>query len=353
MSFFEERKDVRLIPYTVQSVKKQSDELIPDGLKMINVQSQWDKGLEGEGVVVAVIDTGVDYYHPDLMGRILGGKDFTGKGDYMDGNGHGTHVAGTIAASNTGTGIIGVAPKAKILALKALDDNGEGYMDWTVQAIRYAITQDVDVINMSLGGPHTLSLRRAVQEAVNAGIIVVAAAGNEGDGNDQTEELSYPGAYPEVIQVGAVGYNGALAYFSNTNKEVDILAPGEDILSTYPGGKYARLDGTSMATPHVAGAAALLKSKNIEDYKRGTDILNLFEEEPISAEPEPEPEPPVYEEPQPEPIPEPVNDPVEQIPSPNEPKPTEPPKKPQLEPGTDPVLFLLRLIMFLLGKRGR
>jgi major intracellular serine protease len=340
MSRIEDHKDVRLIPYKVQSVSSNSKELIPDGLKMINVQSQWDKGLYGQGVVVAVIDTGVDYYHSDLMGQVLGGKDFTGKGDYMDGNGHGTHVAGTIAASNKGTGILGVAPEAKILALKALDDNGEGYMSWTVDAIRYAITQQVDVINMSLGGPHTPDLQRAVREAVAAGIIVVAAAGNEGDGNESTEELSYPGAYTEVIQVGAVDYNGALAYFSNTNKEVDILAPGVEILSTYPGGKYARLDGTSMATPHVAGAAALIKSALSEDYKRDTDILDLYEE-------------PVVPEPAPEPVGEPEPEPVEQVPSPNEEEPPTGRKKPELEPGTDPVLFLFRLILFLLGKRGK
>jgi major intracellular serine protease len=344
MSRIEDHKDVHLIPYKVQSVSSESKELIPDGLNMINVQSQWDKGLYGKGVVVAVIDTGVDYYHPDLMGQVIGGKDFTGKGDYIDRNGHGTHVAGTIAASNKGTGIVGVAPEAKILALKALDDDGSGYMSWTVDAIRYAITQQVDVINLSLGGPHTPDLQRAVREAVAAGIIVVAAAGNEGDGNEATEELSYPGAYTEVIQVGAVDYNGALAYFSNTNKEVDILGPGVEILSTYPGGKYARLDGTSMATPHVAGAAALIKSALPEDYKRDTDILDLYEEEPIGPEPT---------EPSPEPVEEPQPNPVEQIPSPNEEEPPAERKKPELEPGTDPVLFLFRLILFLLGKRGK
>lgn len=319
----QDNRNVYVIPHKVRAVHTESSEFIPDGVKMVHAQSQWGRGNEGEGVVVAIIDTGVDYNHPDLKDNILGGKDFTGKGTYMDGNGHGTHVAGTIAAADNGSGIVGVAPKAKILALKALDDDGSGDMSTVVAAINYAITQKVHVINMSLGGAHSNALHKAVQAAVKAGIIVCAASGNEGDGDPNTEELSYPGAYPEVLEVGAVDYSGRLAYFSNTNKEVDVLAPGVNVYSTYPGGKYAYLDGTSMATPHMSGAAALLLSNNPDDYKNGSDILDLSKESGGGEDGDSNPGP----------------------------TPNPMPKKPPLAPKVDRLKFLLKLLLLLLGSR--
>lgn len=296
---------VRLHPYHIKEVVSKSQELIPQGVQMINAPKQWAIGHSGQDIIVAVIDTGVDYNHPDLKGQIIGGKDFTGKGDYLDGNGHGTHVSGTIAAANNNSGIVGVAPKAKILALKALGDDGSGNMEDVIAAIRYATAQKVQIISMSLGGPHSEELHNAVKEAAAAGIIICAAAGNEGDGNPDTEEMSYPGAYHEVIEVGAIDYNGNLAYFSNTNHEVDILAPGVDVLSTYLNGQYAKLDGTSMATPHMSGAVALLMAKSATNYTKGDFILNV---EPVAApapQPEPEPEQPVEPTPTPAPVPEP------------------------------------------------
>lgn len=275
--------NTRLQPFKVQEVVRHPSEMIPRGVQYINAPEQWQQGRTGKGVVIAVIDTGVDYNHPDLRENIIGGKDFTGKGDYMDGNGHGTHVCGTIAAANNGSGVVGVAPDAKILALKALDDNGAGDMSNVVAAIQYATDYGVDIISMSLGGPGSPALHRAVKDAVAKGIILICAAGNEGDGDPNTEEVSYPGAYAEVIEVGAIDFNGKLAYFSNTNHEVDILAPGVDILSTYPNGQYAKLDGTSMATPHMTGAVALLRSKNVADYTHGDFILNVGKEVPTAV----------------------------------------------------------------------
>lgn len=275
--------NVRLQPFKVQEVVRQPSDMIPQGVQYINAPEQWQQGRTGKDVVIAVIDTGVDYNHPDLRANIIGGKDFTGKGDYMDGNSHGTHVCGTIAAANNGSGIVGVAPDAKILALKALDDNGAGDMSNVIAAIKYATDYGVDIISMSLGGPGSPALHRAVKDAVAKGIILICAAGNEGDGDPNTEELSYPGAYAEVIEVGAIDFNGKLAYFSNTNHEVDILAPGVNILSTYPNGQYAKLDGTSMATPHMTGAVALLRSKNVADYTHGDSILNVGKGIPITV----------------------------------------------------------------------
>lgn len=272
-------QDFRLQPYKVQAVHAQAKEYIPQGVKMINAQALWERANQGEGIVVATIDTGVLYTHPDLKDRIIGGKDFTGKGDFLDGNGHGTHVAGTILASDTGFGIVGVAPKAKLLALKALADNGSGNMEMTLQALDYAISQNVDVINMSLGGPGSVELHSLIQQAQQKGIIICAAAGNEGDNNPATVEISFPGDYHEVVEVGAVDYNSVLAPFSNTNPEVDILAPGVHILSTYLNNVYAYLDGTSMATPHVAGAMALLKAAKVDlanaVFKQPNNILDL------------------------------------------------------------------------------
>jgi major intracellular serine protease len=231
---------------------------------MIHALDLWEQAKQGKDIVVATIDTGVDYTHPDLKANIIGGRDFTGKGDFLDGNYHGSHVAGTILATDSGSGIVGIAPQAKLLALKALGDDGSGSMEYTCNALRYAIDQKVDVINMSLGGPSSPQLHRLIIEATNKGIIVCAASGNEGDGNPDTIEVSFPGDYHEVIEVGAVDYTGKLAYFSNTNPEVDVLAPGVHILSTYRNHQYAYLDGTSMATPHVTGAIALLKASGAD-----------------------------------------------------------------------------------------
>lgn len=190
-----------------------------------------------------------------------------------------THVAGTILAADTGFGIVGMAPKAKLLALKALSDDGSGQMEWTVDALRYAIDQKVHVINMSLGGPGLPELHQLIQEAQSKGILVCAASGNEGDGNPYTDEISFPGDYHEVIEVGAVNITGQLAPFSNTNSEVDVLAPGVHVLSTYLNNAYAYLDGTSMATPHVAGAMALIlaakKDPTKVNFKEVRGILDL------------------------------------------------------------------------------
>lgn len=269
----------KLMPYKVQSVQQLANEYVPDGIKMTKAQNLWVNANQGEGIVVATIDTGVLYTHPDLKDQIIGGKDFTGKGDFLDGNGHGTHVAGTILAEDTGFGIVGMAPKAKLLALKALSDDGSGAMEWTMMALQYAIDQKVNVINMSLGGPGSDALHALIIEATRNGIIVCAASGNEGDGNASTIEVSFPGDYHEVMEVGAVDIYGNLAVFSNTNPEVDILAPGVHVLSTYLDNAYAYLDGTSMATPHVTGAMALLlaakKDPATAIFKNPQGILDL------------------------------------------------------------------------------
>lgn len=279
-------KHVHLIPFRHEQ-HVQVSSTIPTGIDLVEAPMLWSEADQGSGNVIAVIDTGCQA-HPDLRSRIIGGRNFTDDfrgdpGSYTDNNGHGTHVAGTIAASENGGGVVGAAPKADLLVLKALKGNGSGQMDWIIQAIDYARTwrgtqgEKVRIISMSLGGPEDIpELYRAVVEAVNAGISVVCAAGNEGDGNIDTDEFAYPGAYNEVIQVGAVTFQKKLSDFTNTNDEIDLVAPGVDILSTYLNGGYTRLSGTSMAAPHVAGGLALLNNIAENGFERTITEPELY-----------------------------------------------------------------------------
>jgi major intracellular serine protease len=272
------KQRLHLIPYQVNAVVEVVSE-VPKGIELISAPKIWEKS-KGKGITVAILDTGCDFTHPDLSERIIGGRNFTdddnGNPDvYTDYNGHGTHVAGTIAATQNNNGVIGVAPEASLLILKVLDKNGSGQYDWIINGINYAVEQKVDIISMSLGGSEDVSeLHQAIQNAVDNQILVVCAAGNEGDGQDSSDEFSFPGSYNEVISVGAINLERGSSEFSNSNNEVDLVAPGEEILSTYLNGSYAKLTGTSMATPHISGALALIKDIANKNFER-----NLIEPE--------------------------------------------------------------------------
>lgn len=237
----------------------------PPGISLLAARRMW-ASTRGEDAVVAILDTGIDYNHPDLKANIIGGTSFVAtERDYMDKNGHGTHVAGIIAANNE---ILGVAPNSKILAVKVLNQDGSGSYRGITSGLKFAREwrgpqgQRVNVINMSLGGAEPeKEMYEEILRGINSGIIVVCAAGNEGDGREDTREISYPAYYPETIAVGAVNLNTRIANFSNTNENIDIVAPGVDTYSTYPGGRYVKLSGTSMAAPHISGAAALIYSR--------------------------------------------------------------------------------------------
>lgn len=271
------KSEVKLLSTIIEQLKEE----VPDNIYRIGVTELWKQGYTGSGVVIAVLDTGCDVEQLDLKERIIGGYNFTKElnGDvhkWVDLNGHGTHTAGTIAASSNNSGIVGVAPDVKLLILKVLDKHGNGSVKSLVEAIEYAIVwqgpngEKVNILSMSLGvsSPEE-NLYKAIKNAVAHNIAVVVAAGNEGDGNLKTSEYSYPAGFKEVIAVGAIDHNNKVANFSNTNKEVDIYAPGVDIKSTYINNGYMELSGTSMATPHVAGALALLinKYENLKNTK--------------------------------------------------------------------------------------
>lgn len=254
-----------LVPLAIDEATKDGDER-DWGLGTLKVPDAWSK-TKGKGALVAVLDTGIDATHTDLKDRVKDAKDFSGarKKGAADGNGHGTHCAGVIAASEDGKGMVGVAPEAMLLAGKVLDDSGSGWNSDIARGIDWAVDAGADVISMSLGGPSSDSATSAaVQKAEAAGVIVIAAAGNSGP-RDGT--VGYPGNYPSVIAVAAVDKNEKVADFSSRGKAVYVAAPGVNVRSTYPKQRFASMSGTSMATPHVAGLAALWVSAHPEVKK--------------------------------------------------------------------------------------
>ncbi len=273
---------VKLVPYKINDKLRGKDIKSPYGVDMIKAKSIWPEAKKGEGIKIAVIDSGCDINHDSIKDNIIGVRNFTdedrkNQNIVIDRVGHGTHVIGTIAAKGQNNTVVGVAPNVGIYVLKAIDRTGSGKLSWVVNAINYAVKLKVDIISMSLGMSQSNDkLERAIKEAINKDILVVCAAGNDGDGNSESFEYSYPAAYPDVISVGAVDKNGVPASFSNSNLAIDLLAPGVNILSTFPNNQFAILSGTSMAAPHVSGSLALLKNWSYKEFQRNLSQRELY-----------------------------------------------------------------------------
>jgi len=293
------------------------------GIEMHNVPEAWKK-TKGEGIKVAVIDTGLPV-HRDLENQVVQSKNFTSDPIEDSVVGHSTHVSGIIAAEENDEGVVGIAPKAKLIIAKALGDDGSGDDESLAQAINWCVDQGVHVINMSLGAPaeyemYFLQTKTAVQRAYEQGVVIVCASGNE-----YANKVGVPARWDECIAIGAVNNKKQRADFSNKGEKLDFAASGVDVVSTFKNNSYASLSGTSMATPQIVGIIALILSEHRGDqtgkrtpvnsvqdvidhlkkicidlgpsgfdkeYGFGLPVYGTTDDDdPIPPEPEPEPEP--------------------------------------------------------------
>lgn len=255
--------------------KPQPIEILPWGIDKIEAERVWggkedaiqicEGCITGKTIKVAILDTGIDFYHPDLKANIKGGiNTISLKRSYYDDNGHGTHVAGIVAAIENEIGVIGAAPEVELYAVKVLNSAGRGFLSDVIEGLNWVIEQKNKqggewVINMSFGtSQYNTSFEEAINKVYEAGITQVAAAGNSGPGENS---VLYPAKFDKVIAVSAIDENNYIASFSSRGPEIDLAAPGVNIYSTYKGASYKTLSGTSMAAPHVTGTIALLLSK--------------------------------------------------------------------------------------------
>jgi len=221
--------------------------------------------IRGTGIRVAVLDTGVDYTHPDLWANYSGGYDFINNdSDPRDDHGHGTHVSGTIAALVDNAGVVGVAPEVDLYALKVLSSSGSGSFSAIISALDWSVNNGMQVLNLSLGASSDpgSTTRAAFDNAAAAGLVILASAGNSGAG---TNTVGWPARYDSVIAVASTTSSDAISSFSSTGPAVEVAAPGSSIYSTLNGGGYGYMSGTSMACPHAVGVAALILAAGVTD----------------------------------------------------------------------------------------
>jgi len=258
-------------------------EALPWGVYRVRAPCGWDnngdlivdpgtKASTGAGACVAVLDTGIDTDHPDLVGKVIGGRSFVSyTTDYDDDDGHGTHVAGVIAALDNDIGVIGVAPDATLLAVKVLDNNGTGYPEDIADGLRWVADQGVRTACMAFYSPVDFTpVREACEYAYNCGVLLIAAAG-------RTPIIWYPARYPTVVAVGEVDEACNRPEGTPIGPELEFVAPGVNISSTYLNHSYTAMNGSSMACAHVAGMAALVFASPIDHNYSSDDYWNNYE----------------------------------------------------------------------------
>ena len=271
-----------IVRYVEPNAEVEAHQTVPWGIDRVFGDEKysfdtWNEA-DGQGVGVAILDTGIDEDHESLPEPQDGTNtiDDTHWGD--DGNGHGTHVAGTVAALDNDTGVVGVGPEIDLYAVKVLDDGGGGTWSSVAAGIEWAVKEDIPILNMSLGGGDSETLRESVEEARNEGHLIIASAGNDGNPGGRGDNVGYPAAYDEVIAVAASDDNDNRASFSSTGPQVELIAPGVNVLSTVPGDDYEEYSGTSMSAPHVAGVAALVWDAEGAELGDNEDIRVILQE---------------------------------------------------------------------------
>jgi len=237
------------------TVIKKLDDRITWNIKAVNADSVHENNVFGEGIKVALFDTGIDLNNDDII--VSGGISFIdGVESFDDDNGHGTSMAGILASSLNNQGLVGVAPKVELYSVKVLDKNGNGYYSNIIQGIEWAIDNHIDIIAMSFGGAqYSEILNEAIKNATYNDIMVIAASGNDG-----CSDIQYPANYPDVVCVGATDIDNKISQFSNVGEQMDILAPGVEIETINSNGASIKVSGTSTSVQHVAGVAALIWS---------------------------------------------------------------------------------------------
>ncbi|WP_224269255.1 S8 family peptidase [Haloprofundus salinisoli] len=273
------RPEIRYVEVngTMRTYQQSTSQAVPHGISRIGAQLASEAGITGDGVDVAIVDSGVDSDHPDLRGNLGEGRAFvncrgrprlcrvTGNGnacktDWDDDDNHGTHCAGVVGAVDNDEGVVGVAPETTLHAVKVIYCAGVGLVSDIAAGIEHVADRGWAVASLSFGSQRPTNLiRDACRYAAEEGVLLVAAAGN---GRARPNTVGFPATLPTVLAVSAVDRNGEFAAFSSTGPRIDIAAPGTNVRSTVPGG-YRTYSGTSMACPHVAGAAALLVSTGL------------------------------------------------------------------------------------------
>ncbi|EFW91963.1 peptidase S8/S53 subtilisin kexin sedolisin [Haladaptatus paucihalophilus DX253] len=258
-----------------------SGQTLPWGVDRVDADVIHPEGGTGRAADIAILDTGIDSDHPDLSGNVSSGESFVGS-SWEDDNGHGTHCAGIAGAADNSWGVVGVTTNARLHAVKVLDSSGSGSWSDLAAGLEHVADQGWDVGSMSLGASSPSStVQDACRYASDNGVFLVAAAGNEGP---CTDCVGYPAAYSEVVAVSSTTSSDSLAYTSSQGADIELAAPGSSIYSTYKGGTYETLSGTSMATPHVAGAAGILMVNGFSAADARIRLRNTAEDIGLSSD---------------------------------------------------------------------